>query len=156
MITFRKLNIKDSKYFLKLIFTEEDNFNEFLKMGWSANQINSQINKKVNLSYGAFYNDSLISFILGDLFHIEKISEYEILLLYVCLPFRNRGLGEKLLKKIEKNNNNLKKIYLEVSRNNIEGISFYKKMNFHNMYIRKNYFFINNKKIDALVLSKDL
>ena len=156
MITFRKLNIKDSKYFLKLIFTEEDNFNEFLKIGWSANQINSQINKKVNLSYGAFYNDSLISFILGDLFHIEKISEYEILLLYVCLPFRNRGLGEKLLKKIEKNNNNLKKIYLEVSRNNIEGISFYKKMNFHNMYIRKNYFFINNKKIDALVLSKDL
>ena len=47
-----------------------------------------------------------------------------------------------------------KKIYLEVSKNNSEGISFYKKMNFIGMHTRKNYFFINNKHIDALAMVK--
>jgi ribosomal protein S18 acetylase RimI-like enzyme len=48
----------------------------------------------------------------------------------------------------------LKKIYLEVSKNNFEGISFYTKMKFIVMHTRKNYFFINNKHIDALTMVK--
>ena len=35
------------------------------------------------------------------LFNIEKISEYEILLIYVCKNFRKKGLGTKLLNKID-------------------------------------------------------
>ena len=77
-----------------------------------------QINKKTNLSFGAFYDETLVSFMLGDLFNIEKILEYEILLIYVCKNFRKKGLGTKLLNKIEENNTRLKKIYLEVSKNN--------------------------------------
>ena len=113
--------------------------------------------KNVNLSYGAFYKNLLISFIFGDLFYIEKESEYEILLIYVCKNFRKKGIGTKLLKKIEENKNKLclKKIYLEVSKNNTEGISFYNKMNFKKIYTRKNYYYINNKKIDAEVYSKN-
>jgi ribosomal protein S18 acetylase RimI-like enzyme len=91
---------------------------------------------------------------LGDLFNIEKISEYEILMIYVCKDFRKKGLGTKLLNIIEENNTRLKKIYLEVSKNNSEGISFYTKMKFKEMHTRKNYFFINNKYIDALAMVK--
>ena len=91
---------------------------------------------------------------MGDLFNIEKISEYEILLVYVCKHFRKNGLATKLINKVEENNNCLKKIYLEVSKNNFEGISFYKKMKFKTIYTRKNYFFIQNKKVDALVMNK--
>ena len=91
---------------------------------------------------------------MGDLFNIEKISEYEILIIYVCKNFRQKGLGTKLLNKIEENNTRLKKIYLEVSKNNFEGISFYTKMKFIGTRTRKNYFFIKNNHIDALAMVK--
>ena len=123
-------------------------------MGWSPNQIINQLNKDTNLSFGAFYNKSLASFIIGNLFNIEKISEYEILLIYVSKHFRKKGLGAQLINKIKENNSRLKKIYLEVSKNNSEGISFYTKMKFRTIYTRKNYFFINNKRIDAYAMSK--
>ena len=155
MITYRKLLINDINFIDKLISLERDNYEEFLRMGWSTKEISNQLNKIINLSFGGFYNDSLQSFILGDLFNIEKISEYEILLIYVCKDFRHKGLGTKLLKKIKENNKCLKKIYLEVSENNLAGISFYKKMNFKKIYIRKNYFSTQEKKSDALVMSKN-
>ena len=154
MINYRQLTSDDDSFFKNLISNEGKYYDDFLKLGWSKDQIINQINKKTNLSFGAFYRENLVSFILGDLLNIEKISEYEILLLYVCKDFRKKGLGTKLLNKIEENNIRLKKIYLEVSKNNSEGISFYKKMKFIGMHTRKNYFFINNKHIDALAMVK--
>ena len=154
MINYRQLSKEDENFFTNLISNEGKNYDDFLSLGWSENQIINQINKKTNLSFGAFYNKTLVSFILGDLFNIEKISEYEILLIYVCKNFRKKGLGTKLLNKIEENNTRLKKIYLEVSKNNYEGISFYTKMQFIGIHTRKNYFFINNKHIDALAMVK--
>ena len=154
MINYRPLNKDDSIFFNNLIDNEGDNYNDFLKMGWNKEQITNHLNKNTNLSFGAFCNQNLVSFILGDFFNIEKISEYEILLIYVCNNFRNEGLGTKLLKKIEENSIRLKKIYLEVSKNNFEGISFYTKMKFISTHTRKNYFFIKNNHIDALAMVK--
>ena len=158
MITVKKLKIQDYLTFNQLISSEGKDYKEYLQLGWSVNQIKNQLNKNVNFSYGVFYNNLLISFILGDLFHIEKSSEYEILLLYVCKNIRNKGIGSKLLKKIEetKKNNFLIKIYLEVSNKNVKAISFYKKMNFKKIYTRKNYYSIGDEKMDALVLIKNL
>ena len=87
MIKIKILKNENIKFIDKLIINEGNIFNEFLKLGWSVNQIKNQINKNVNLSYGAFYKNLLISFIFGDLFYIEKESEYEILLIYVCKNF---------------------------------------------------------------------
>ena len=154
MINYRQLNKDDDNFFKNLISYEGKHYNDFLSMGWSKNQIINQMNKKTNLSFGAFYNKMLVSFILGDVFNIEKISEYEILLIYVCKDFRKKGIGTKLLNKIEENNTRLKKIYLEVSKNNSEGISFYTKMKFISTHTRKNYFFIKNNYIDALAMVK--
>ena len=155
MIIYRKLFVKDINYINNLISVEKNNYEKFLRIGWSSKQILSQLSKNINLSYGGFYNNSLVSFILGDLFNIEKISEYEILLLYVCNKFRNKGLGSKLLNTIKEDNNCLKKIYLEVSEDNLKGISFYNKMNFKNIYIRKNYYLVNKQNINAFVMSKN-
>ena len=154
MINYRRLTKDDDIFFKNLISYEGKHYDDFLSLGWSKDQIINQIKKKTNLAFGAFYNETLVSFILGDLFNIEKISEYEILLVYVCKDFRKKGLGTQLLNNIEKNNTRLKKIYLEVSKNNSEGISFYTKMKFIVMHTRKNYFFINNKHIDALAMVK--
>ena len=139
MINYRQLSKGDNSLFENLIFKEGKDYEDFLNMGWTTNQIINQFNKRANLSFGAFHNESLVSFILGDLFNIEKISEYEILMLYVCKHFRKRGIGTKLLNIIEENNIYLKKIYLEVSKNNHQGVSFYKKMKFKVMHKRKNY-----------------
>ena len=144
----------DDNFFKNLIANEGKYYDDFLTMGWSTNQIIKQINKKTNLAFGAFNNKTLVSFILGDLFNIEKISECEILLIYVTKGYRKKGLATKLLNKIEENNTRLKKIYLEVSKNNSEGISFYTKMKFISMHTRKNYFFIKKKYIDALAMIK--
>ena len=154
MINYRQLTKDDISFFNNLIHNEEDNYDDFLKMGWNKEQITNHLNKNTNLSFGAFCNQYLVSFILGDFFNIEKKSEYEILLLYVCKHFRKKGLGTELINNIKENKSCLKKIYLEVSKNNSEGISFYKKMKFETIYIRKNYFLINNKKIDAFAMSK--
>jgi len=154
LINYRQLTKDDDNFLKNLISYEGKHYDDFLSLGWSKNQIINQINKKTNLAFGAFYNETLVSFILGDVFNIEKISEYEILLLYVCKSFRKKGLGTKLLNIIEENNTRLKKIYLEVSKNNFEGVSFYTKMKFIGMQTRKNYFFINNKYIDALAMVK--
>ena len=154
MINYRKLNKNCKSFFTNLIINEGKQYENFLNIGWSENQIIKQLNKDTNLSYGAFYKETLVSFILGDLFNIEKISEYEILLLYVCKHFRNKGLGKKLIHLIEENNSCLKKIYLEVSKNNSKAISFYTKMKFKITYKRKKYFLIKNKRFDALVLTR--
>ena len=154
MINYQKLTNDDDSYFNNFILNEGKSYEDFLNMGWSANQIIIQINKDTNFSFGAFYNKSLVSFIIGNLFNIEKISEYEILLIYVCKHFRKKGLGAKLINKIEENSNYLKKIYLEVSKNNFEGISFYRKMNFNIIHTRKKYFFLKDKRIDALSMMK--
>ena len=154
MINYQQLTNENNNHFNNLIFNEGKNYENFLNMGWSSNQIINQFNKDTNLSFGAFYNESLVSFIIGNLFNIEKIAEYEILLIYVSKHFRKKGLGTQLISKIKENNSHLKKIYLEVSKNNLEGIAFYTRMKFKTIYTRKNYFLINNKKIDAFAMSK--
>ncbi len=154
MITYRKLNKYDNNFLEKLILNEGYYYEEFINMGWNVDEIIKQLHKDSNFSYGVFKNDGLVSFILGDLFNIEKISEYEILLIYVCKHFRKNGLGTTLINKIEENSKCLKKIYLEVSKNNHEGILFYKKMKFNIIHTRKNYFLSSNNRVDGLVMSK--
>jgi len=154
LITLRKLTDGDKGQFNKLIVSEAFDYEAFLNMGWCVNQIINQLNKNTNFSYGVFDNRSLVSFILGDLLNIEKISEYEILLIYVVKKYRNKGIARKLINKIEEKNSCLKKIYLEVAKNNHQAMLFYKKMNFKKINIRKNYFCINGKKIDALQMAK--
>ncbi len=154
MINYQQLTNDDNNHFNNLIFNEGKNYEDFLHMGWSADQIINQLNKDTNLSLGAFYNESLVAFIIGNLFNIEKIAEYEILLIYVIEHFRKKGLGTQLINKIKENNNHLKKIYIEVSKNNSEGIAFYTKMKFKTIYTRKNYLLINKKRIDAFAMSK--
>ena len=154
MISIRKLERKDNKHFAKLIVQDLTNYQEFIEKGWSLKEINNQFNKTSNLSYGIFDNNLMLCFIFGDLINIEKNSEYEILLIYVAKHFRNKGLGSKLIKKIEENCNNLTKIHLEVSEINLKGMSFYQKMGFKKIYTRKNYYSDQDKKTDAFLMTK--
>ena len=154
MIHSRKLEKKDGKYFEHLISEDLLNYQEYIDQGWALKEINKQFDKSTNLSYGFFYNHLMVAFIFGDLINIEKNAEYEIHLIYVIKNFREKGLGSKLIKKIEENCHHLRKIYLEVSEINLKGISFYQKMGFKKIYTRKSYYSYQNKKVDAFLMAK--
>ena len=130
----------------------------FQKLGWNKNQVISQFSKKVDYSIGIFEKDELIAFILGDLIFVEKVSEYEILFIYVKKNYRNKGLASHLLKTLylQKKISNLNKIFLEVAKNNKKALELYKSHNFKLLNIRKNYYKINNNQIDALCFVKTL
>ncbi len=156
MIKIKKLKQIDLKSCLNLVHNEKDNFIDLKFIGWSKKQITSQFSKSIDYSLGIYKDNNLISFMLGDLISIEKDAEYEILVLYVKKSERREGFASKLLKYIEKQkkNLNLKKIYLEVSKNNNNAIYLYKKNKYNLIYIRKNYYLIKNKKIDSLCYAK--
>ena len=156
MIKIKKLKQIDLKTCLNLVHNEKDNFIDLKFIGWSKKQITSQFSKSIDYSLGIYKDNNLISFMLGDLISIEKDAEYEILLLYVKKSERREGFASKLLKYIEKQkkNLNLKKIYLEVSKNNNNAIYLYKKNKYNLINIRKNYYLIKNQKIDSLCYAK--
>ena len=156
MINIKKLTKINLKSCLDLIDIERDNFCHLMRIGWSEKQIKLQLNKVINYSLGIFDNKCLVAFILGDLITIEKVSEYEILIIYVKKSNRNKGLATKLLNHIEKEKQhlNLKKIYLEVSSDNNKAIDFYKRNDFKLINIRSCYYSIDNQKFDALCYTK--
>ena len=156
MIEINKLQTNNIKSCIGLINSEIDDKSFFKALGWSINQIISQFNKNVNSSFVCFHNKKLVTFLIGNLIFIEKVSEYEILFIYVKKTYRRKGLANYLLNKIyiQKNKSNLKKIFLKVAENNFPAIEMYRKNNFELLNIRRNYFLIHEKKIDALCYGK--
>ena len=156
MIEINKLQTNNIKSCIGLINSEIDDKSFFKALRWSKNQIISQFNKNVILSFVCFHNKKLVTFLIGNLIFIEKVSEYEILFIYVKKTYRRKGLANYLLNKIyiQKNKSNLKKIFLKVAENNFPAIEMYRKNNFELLNIRRNYFLILEKKIDALCYGK--
>lgn len=148
-MNFKKIKKIDLGFCYELIKFDKLYYKDFKKIGWTFNQIKKQLSKENNLSVGAFENNILNGFILGDIISIEKDMEYEILMIYVKFADRRKGIAANLLDFIEKEEKGLKKIYLEVSNNNNNAISFYEKHNFKLINTRLNYYSIDNKKYDA-------
>jgi len=128
----------------------------FKRLGWSFDQFKLQTSKEIHYGLGIFNGHDLDGFLLGDLITVEKMTEYEILLIYVNNHKRNIGYATKLLENIQLTlkRYNLKKIFLEVASNNIQAIKLYKKNKFKKIGIRKNYYLMDNNKINALVFEK--
>ena len=145
-----KLQTNNIKSCIGLINSEIDDKSFFKALGRSKNQIISQFNKNVNLSFGCFHNKKLVSFLVGNLIFIEKVSEYEILFIYVKKTYRRKDLVDYLINNIyiQKNKSNLKKIFLEVAENNIPAIEVCKKkfelLDIKNIII----YFMNKKSIN--------
>ena len=101
-----------------------------------------------NSAFNRTYLDSLIkadnSFIYthiidnkvcGYLMVLDSIDVYEILAIATIEKYRNKGIAQELLDKIK-----TKDIFLEVRESNQIAISFYKKNDFKEISIRKNYY----------------
>lgn len=81
------------------------------------------------------YNeDGIKGVIVYDLIYDRCEIEY----IAVNEKYRNRGIGSKLIKELEKHQ--IKNISLEVKKSNVNAIEFYKKNDFKIQTIRKNYY----------------
>ena len=156
MIEINKLQTNNIKSCIGLINSKIGDKSFFKALRWSKNQIISQFNKNVILSFVCFHNKKLVTFLIGNLIFIEKVSEYEILFIYVKKTYRRKGLANYLLNKIyiQKNKSNLKKIFLKVAENNFPAIEMYRKNNFELLNIRRNYYLIHEKKSMHYVMIK--
>ena len=82
-------------------------------------------------------------------FHVED--EIEIIRICIIKSQQNKNYGSLLIDEIKKLK--IKKIFLEVSTENINAINFYLKNGFHRIGIRKGYYANQkNSSIDALRL----
>ena len=102
-----------------------------------------------------FSYQKINAFLIVNLIFIEKVSEYEILFIYVKKTYRRKGLSNYLLNNnyIQKNKSNLKKIFLEVAENNIPAIKVCKK-NFELLNIKKIIIHFMNKKLINFTTAK--
>ena len=73
--------------------------------------------------------------VCGYLIILDSIDVYEILAITTIEKYRNKGIAQELLDKIK-----TKDIFLEVRESNQTAINFYKKNNFKEIRIRKNYY----------------
>ena len=156
MINIYKLGKESSEECFQLINYDIKDKNYFKSLGWSKNQFILQFDKNSSYSVGLYDKSKLVSFVIGELFFVEKVSEYEILLIYVNKKYRNRGLASSLINNIfiQSSNLKLKKIFLEVAENNIPAIKMYEKNKFTLFNKRKNYYKIGDNKINALCYLK--
>ena len=105
---------------------------------WNQNQWKNELEKDYVTAMGMYFNNSIIGVCV---FH-KMYDEAEIRYLSIHPSYKRRGLGKKLIYKIIKEckNENIKKIFLEVSSKNEQALKFYDNFGFENIRIRKKYY----------------
>lgn len=106
----------------------------------------------VSKCYVYLDNDEVVGFINADIFEDRA----EIIDVAVSLMYRNKKIGDKLIKYIIElcKNNGCKNITLEVKVTNKAAIKLYKNNEFNITSIRKKYY--SNGTIDAYLMSRKL
>ena len=124
----RKLAINDVDYIEQIFNLEKEIFkNSAFTKGSTENLI-----KEDNSFIYTYIIDNKVC---GYLMVLDSIDVYEILAIATIEKYRNKGIAQELLDKIK-----TKDIFLEVRESNQIAISFYKKNDFKEISIRKNYY----------------
>lgn len=135
----RKYNKEDIKRIVEL---EKDNLLSSLETSYYLNDLNNPF----AYHYVILENNYIIGFVSS----IYDGFSLEILNIVIDKKYQSKGYGKKLLcyvlDEIMPNN-----VVLEVRESNIKAINFYKKLNFKEIRIRKNYY-SNNE--NAIVMQK--
>ncbi len=124
----RKLTIDDVNYIEQIFNLEKEIFK------------NSAFNKSYMETLIKGDNSFIYTYITdnkvcGYLMVLDSIDVYEILAIATVKEYRNKGIAQELLDKIK-----TKDIFLEVRESNQIAINFYKKNNFKEISVRKNYY----------------
>ena len=143
MISIKHINEKD----IDLCYELDSNTISL----WSKKQWANEFKKEGIKVFGLL----LSNFVVGIcVFHVV-LDEAQISFFAVNQKYRKRGFGTYLMSYLIKEckNLNIKKLYLEVSNNNITAEEFYDRFNFSTINIRRNYYKDGS---DALLKEKKL
>ena len=124
----KKLTNNDIDYIEQIFNLEKEIFKN---SAFSKSYLNTLIKGDNSFIY-IYLIDSKVC---GYLMVLDSIDVYEILAIATIEEYRNKGIAQGLLDKIR-----IKNIFLEVRESNKVAINFYKKNNFKEISIRKNYY----------------
>ena len=130
MINIRKINSKNSKSCYELDLKTIHH--------WNQNQWVNELEKDYVNAIAIYLNNSMA----GVCVFLKIYDELEIRYLSVHPSYKRRGLGKKLIYEIFKEckNENIKKIFLEVSLKNKQALCFYDYLGFKTICVRKKYY----------------
>ena len=130
MISIKEINSKNSKSCYELDYKSIKH--------WNQNQWENELEKDYVTAIGIYFKNSILGVCV---FH-KIYDEAEIRYLSVHPSHQRRGLGKKLIYEIFKEckNENIKRIFLEVSLKNKQALSFYDYLGFKTIYKRRKYY----------------
>ena len=124
----KKLTNNDIDYIEQIFNLEKEIFKN---SAFSKSYLNTLIKGDNSFIYVYLIDDK----VCGYLMILDSIDVYEILAIATIEEYRNKGIAQGLLDKIR-----IKNIFFEVRESNKVAINFYKKNNFKEISIRKNYY----------------
>lgn len=124
----KKLTSNNIDYIEQIFNLEKEIFKS---SAFSKSYLNTLIKGDNSFIYVYLIDDK----VCGYLMILDSMDVYEILAIAAVEEYRNKGIAQELLDKIK-----TKDIFLEVRESNKVAINFYKKNNFKEISIRKNYY----------------
>ncbi|MEM7188460.1 MAG: GNAT family N-acetyltransferase [Pseudomonadota bacterium] len=94
----------------------------------------------------------------GCLIMLTAADEAEVLTIAVCPGARRKGMARELLRRAmnEARRQGVRRLFLEVAADNAAARALYWREDFHEVGRRTGYYKVDDKRIDALVLARDL
>jgi ribosomal-protein-alanine N-acetyltransferase len=123
--------------------------------GWSKDDIHAMLTSKSYLCL--VVRPSKGGAAIGFLIIRVTLDEAEILTIAIDKPLQNKGFGRQLIEKAMPflQQRGVKKLFLEVASDNFPAITLYKAQSFVKIATRKNYYNVNGKTKDAIVMQRE-
>lgn len=149
-ISYKKIGVDDLEFIENL---QEEHINEINNI-WTRKELNDHINKKTSFSRISKHGKKIVGFSIS----LYSENFMDVFLIFVAPKFRRRGIAQNFLKDIKKfcKLHLINKIILEVNEDNQAANILYQKFGFKIVGKRKDYYFMNEKKSDAIVMELNL
>jgi len=149
-ISYKKIGVEDLEIIENL---QEEHINEINNI-WTRRELNDHINKKTSFSRISKHGKKIVGFSIS----LYSENFMDVFLIFVAPKFRRRGIAQNFLKDIKKfcKLHLINKIILEVNEDNQAANILYQKFGFKIVGKRKDYYFMNEKKSDAIIMELNL
>ena len=149
-ISYKKIGVEDLEFIENL---QEEHINEINNI-WTRRELNDHINKKTSFSRISKHGKKIVGFSIS----LYSENFMDVFLIFVAPKFRRRGIAQNFLKDIKKfcKLHLINKIILEVNEDNQAANILYQKFGFKIVGKRKDYYFMNKKKSDAIIMELNL
>lgn len=149
-ISYKKIGVEDLEFIENL---QEEHINEINNI-WTRRDLNDHINKKTSFSRISKHGKKIVGFSIS----LYSENFMDVFLIFVAPKFRRRGIAQNFLKDIKKfcKLHLINKIILEVNEDNQAANILYQKFGFKIVGKRKDYYFMNEKKSDAIIMELNL